>query len=522
MHPFLCTQPYSSTKMASPPVFQVQRVPHRPAPASPALSPALVLRTAKPADVIAAMKRCQSHGTQRASRMPNVTFWAYVSEMYFKERTGVPRAGQEWGLGEAEAGTAAEEGWEEEELEEEMHRRGREAEGILRELRKAVAAKVTGREGVRPAGGVWGSLLHPSPHFAQLVSLFHSLPRRPHACRLEALTRFCEACVDCQSSSDRPIITCFGCGLSVHLDCYGLTCIPSYQWYCESCVILELCTRLPICAVCRKPGGALKKGLTTPIGDTGWAHIFCVESIPEASFLDEGSKEGVDLSHVDPQRCSLHCEFCPVSSGACLQCTFRSCRRAFHPTCWKSAYAQPFASTSQVFVCAQHRDNDDHLSRLERAHTKELQLLVKDLSVSLPASRPRVTASNAELKLLANAAKESLHRHNRHGKKAGFAFVLDRKKRCTEVDAPVEWNVLSPDIFATEGHTIPGLTQAEASQLYTASYSRLVKRLQPSVHEFGQSEATRLRVKMEAAGAKRKRRGDRPTLVTFPLHFLDD
>lgn len=454
--------------------------------------------------------------------MPNVTFWAYISEMYFKERTGVPRVGQEWALGEAEVGKAAEEGWEEEELEEEMNRRGKEAEGILRELKKTISAKMTGIRESRPAVGIWTGLLHPSPHFAQLVSLFHSLSRSPHVCRLAASTRFCEVCVDCQSSSDRPIIACNGCGLCVHLDCYGLRCAPQSHWYCESCRVLELCTRLPICALCRKPGGAMKKGLTTPIGDTGWAHIFCVDSIPDACFLDDFNKEGVDLSQVDPQRCSLRCEFCPNSAGACLQCAFRSCRRSFHPTCWKSAYAQPFATTCQVFVCAQHRENDGHLSRLEKTHTKELQQIVKNLTISHPASKPRVTASKAEVKLLANVARESLQRHNGHRRKAGFAFVLDRKKRCTEIDVPVEWNVLSPDIFTAEGLTLPGLTPSETSVLYTASYSRIVSRLQSPVHEFGQQEATRLRVKMEADGVRRKRRRDRPTLVTFPLCFLFD
>jgi hypothetical protein len=38
----------------------------------------------------------------------------------------------------------------------------------------------------------------------------------------------------------------------------------------------------------------MKKGITLPVGDTGWAHVFCVESISEAYFLDESAKEGVD------------------------------------------------------------------------------------------------------------------------------------------------------------------------------------------------------------------------------------
>lgn len=452
--------------------------------------------------------------------MPNVAFWAYVSEAYFKDRTGVPRVGQGWAIGEVEVGNAEEEGWEEEELEEEIRQRGKVAEGLLKELRKRVAERVAGNGITRPTADIWSSLLHPSPYFSQLVSQYHSISRIPRTIRLPTTTLFCEICINCQGSPERPIATCSGCGLSVHVDCYGLKAPQPREWYCEICAVRELCERVPICAVCRKMGGAMKKGITLPVGDTGWAHVFCVESISEAYFLDESAKEGVDLQQVDPRRCSLHCELCPVSTGACLQCSFRNCLRSFHPTCWKSAFVHPFLPTTQVLVCTQHRENDDQLTRLDRAHTKELQHFVKDLTSSLPTPKSRETASKADIKLLINVAKESLHRHNSRRRKAGFAFVLDRKKRCAETDVPVEWNALSPEIFRAEGLSLPGRTQAESSTLYSACYSGLVKRLQQTVHEFGPQEATRLRVKMEEAGVRRKRRRDRPTLVKLPLRVI--
>lgn len=499
----------------SDPIFQVQHVPHRPLRHVLTMSPAFILRMAETSEVIAAMRRGQSRTTQRTSnKMPNVVFWSYVSETYFRERVGVPQVGQEWLVGEQEPVWG-----DEQALQQQIRRLEIASGGLLQELRTAVSERFRGNYTVNPASDVWTYLLHPSAHFPLLTSLFKLAST---SSRTSSQPFLCEVCVNCTNPVLRPSVACSLCGLVVHLDCYGLSKIPEKDWHCEMCAVQETTSKRPLCAVCRKQGGAMKQGVTNAVGETGWAHIFCVDSLPGACYTDDSTKSGVDLQKVDPRRCSLRCEFCAQCSGACIQCSFRSCLNAFHPSCWQTAFVKPFQHTDFVFTCSVHKDSEDLKTRLERSHLRDLQSFIKDLSSSHPFSKSRTVASSADLQALTSEMRRNLQKHNYMRRKLGFIVMLNRKKRCVEVDAPVMWNSLSPEVFKSEGLIIAGRTKSESSALYSASYSRIQKRLQSSMHEFTLQDAEALKLKTEELDLRRKRDRERPTLIRVPLHYLTD
>jgi hypothetical protein len=65
------------------------------------------------------------------------------------------------------------------------------------------------------------------------------------------------------------------------------------------------------------------------------AHRRCASYIEEASVLrDESGKEVVcDTDKIPKARMGLKCLYCREVRGACFQCNFGKCTRAYHPTC---------------------------------------------------------------------------------------------------------------------------------------------------------------------------------------------
>lgn len=65
------------------------------------------------------------------------------------------------------------------------------------------------------------------------------------------------------------------------------------------------------------------------------AHRRCAMYIEETSILhDESGKEVVcDIDKIPKARLGLKCLFCREVRGACFQCNFGKCTRAYHPTC---------------------------------------------------------------------------------------------------------------------------------------------------------------------------------------------
>ncbi|XP_075814536.1 protein Jade-3 isoform X1 [Microtus pennsylvanicus] len=136
----------------------------------------------------------------------------------------------------------------------------------------------------------------------------------------------CDVCRSPDSEEGNDMVFCDKCNVCVHQACYGILKIPEGSWLCRSCVL----GIYPQCVLCPKKGGAMK---TTRTG-TKWAHVSCALWIPEVSIACPERMEPITkISHIPPSRWALVCSLCKLKTGACIQCSVKSCLIAFHVTC---------------------------------------------------------------------------------------------------------------------------------------------------------------------------------------------
>ncbi|KAF6090682.1 jade family PHD finger 3 [Phyllostomus discolor] len=136
----------------------------------------------------------------------------------------------------------------------------------------------------------------------------------------------CDVCRSPDSEEGNDMVFCDKCNICVHQACYGILKVPEGSWLCRSCVV----GIHPQCVLCPKKGGAMK---STKAG-TKWAHVSCALWIPEVSIgCPERMEPITKISHIPPSRWALVCYLCKVKTGACIQCSVKSCTIAFHVTC---------------------------------------------------------------------------------------------------------------------------------------------------------------------------------------------
>uniref|UniRef100_A0A8C8ZRW8 Jade family PHD finger 3 n=1 Tax=Prolemur simus TaxID=1328070 RepID=A0A8C8ZRW8_PROSS len=136
----------------------------------------------------------------------------------------------------------------------------------------------------------------------------------------------CDVCRSPDSEEGNDMVFCDKCNVCVHQACYGIVKVPEGSWLCRSCVLGVH----PECLLCPKKGGAMK---TTRTG-TKWAHVSCALWIPEVSIACPERMEPITkISHIPPSRWALVCSLCKLKTGACIQCSVKSCITAFHVTC---------------------------------------------------------------------------------------------------------------------------------------------------------------------------------------------
>lgn len=100
----------------------------------------------------------------------------------------------------------------------------------------------------------------------------------------------------------------------------------SGQWLCRPCGA----GIRPTCVLCPNLGGAMK---CTPSGHK-WAHVSCVLWIPEVSIGCAEKMEPITkITSIPASRWSLVCVLCRERKGACIQCSVKTCKTAYHVTC---------------------------------------------------------------------------------------------------------------------------------------------------------------------------------------------
>ncbi|XP_034051346.1 protein Jade-1 [Thalassophryne amazonica] len=136
----------------------------------------------------------------------------------------------------------------------------------------------------------------------------------------------CDVCQSPDGEDNNEMVFCDKCNICVHQACYGIQKVPKGSWLCRICAL----GILPKCQLCPKKGGAMKP---TRSG-TKWVHVSCALWIPEVSIGNPEKMEPItNVSHIPSNRWSLICCLCKEKTGACIQCSAKNCRTAFHVTC---------------------------------------------------------------------------------------------------------------------------------------------------------------------------------------------
>ncbi|XP_056623341.1 protein Jade-1 isoform X1 [Triplophysa dalaica] len=136
----------------------------------------------------------------------------------------------------------------------------------------------------------------------------------------------CDVCKSPDGEDGNEMVFCDKCNICVHQACYGILKVPEGSWLCRTCAL----GIFPKCHLCPKKGGAMKP---TRSG-TKWVHVSCALWIPEVSIGNPEKMEPItNVSHIPGNRWALICCVCKEKTGACIQCSAKSCRVAFHVTC---------------------------------------------------------------------------------------------------------------------------------------------------------------------------------------------
>ncbi|XP_064860533.1 protein Jade-1 isoform X3 [Oncorhynchus nerka] len=136
----------------------------------------------------------------------------------------------------------------------------------------------------------------------------------------------CDICRSPDSEDNNEMVFCDKCNICVHQACYGILKVPKGSWLCRTCDL----GISPKCQLCPKKGGAMKP---TRSG-TKWVHVSCALWIPEVSIGNPEKMEPItNMSHIPSNRWALTCCLCKDQTGACIQCSAKSCRTAFHVSC---------------------------------------------------------------------------------------------------------------------------------------------------------------------------------------------
>ncbi|KAI3686861.1 hypothetical protein L1987_80550 [Smallanthus sonchifolius] len=142
------------------------------------------------------------------------------------------------------------------------------------------------------------------------------------------------------------LIVCTSCGVAVHQRCYGVQQDDGAGcWECSWCRVNrdEDKSADSHCLLCPQQGGALKPVRKRGAGnDDGgvmeFAHLFCCQWMSEVYIEDTRSMEPImNIEGIKDVQKKLICYLCKVKCGACVRCSYGSCRTSFHPVCAREA-----------------------------------------------------------------------------------------------------------------------------------------------------------------------------------------
>ncbi|KAJ3613760.1 hypothetical protein NHX12_020006, partial [Muraenolepis orangiensis] len=142
--------------------------------------------------------------------------------------------------------------------------------------------------------------------------------------------------------------------------------VPEGSWLCRTCAL----GLSPRCQLCPKRGGAMKP---TRSG-TKWAHVSCALWIPEVSIGSPDKMEPItNVSLIPSSRWALLCCVCQDKTGACIQCSAKNCRSAFHVTCGLQAKLQMITFLTEddevqfKSLCPKHSEEQEEAAATDQS-----------------------------------------------------------------------------------------------------------------------------------------------------------
>ncbi|XP_076446713.1 uncharacterized protein LOC143284030 isoform X2 [Babylonia areolata] len=227
----------------------------------------------------------------------------------------------------------------------------------------------------------------------------------------------CDVCCSPDSEDTNEMVFCDGCDVCIHQACYGIQSIPEGSWLCRTCALGVK----PECILCPKVGGAMK---STRSG-TKWAHVSCALWIPEVSIgIPEKMEPITKISNIPPSRWALVCCLCKERVGACIQCSVKTCKTAFHVTCG-------FSNGLEMKTVLDETDEGDgvklkaycpkHTKKRERGHSES------------DTDSPRKDSPPTPKKEMTQQERENLRAQKLKGLEEDFHTLVDVPEICTSL-----------------------------------------------------------------------------------------
>lgn len=137
----------------------------------------------------------------------------------------------------------------------------------------------------------------------------------------------CSVCTDLETP-ENCILTCTGCGIKVHMLCYGVERFKE-NWKCSPC---SRGKKNRSCKLCLENGEAMK-----PTVCGNWVHVICALFTDGVIIVDVNRMDPVDISQVSKSKLNKTCSFCEKTQGFCCLCAQYKCNNRLHITCAKKS-----------------------------------------------------------------------------------------------------------------------------------------------------------------------------------------
>ncbi|KAG0365443.1 putative PHD type zinc finger protein with BAH domain-containing protein, partial [Gamsiella multidivaricata] len=148
----------------------------------------------------------------------------------------------------------------------------------------------------------------------------------------------CAVC-DNMPAFGEQLLSCQGCQLTVHRDCYGVPATVAHRkWNCDTCLNNDnpTCSTTYNCVLCTKTSEQSPQAMKKTTGNN-WAHILCAVWIPETAVVDADRLSPVEsIGRIRHERWKQACSICKQKAGACVGCG-EGCKKVFHVTCAREA-----------------------------------------------------------------------------------------------------------------------------------------------------------------------------------------